>query len=453
MPVPTSPPGGVSRRDLLRAGAAVAALGGSAAALSGCGTAAAAGITGGQLDPGTVTFWNLFGGGDGARLSTMLQKYESDHGGPGSLQAATFAWGNPYYTKVSLATVGGKPPDVAIAHLTRAKNLAAAGLLTEVTDDMLALVGLEPTDFVKKVQEAQRYDGKSWVVPLDTHPYVLYYNREICQPAGLLDGSGMLKPIQGKDQWEAALTAIKEVTGSYGASTSTIGDPSTSWRWFQTLYQQQDGATPFLGDGGTELAWDEPLVISTLAYIQELTADGLMPTATDYAGAGTLLYTGKAGFQLQGEWEITTAQSVKGLDFGMAPIPQIFDRPAAFADSHTFVLPRKERSEEQVRRAMGFIKSMLDQSLTWAEGGHVPAYLPVQDSAAFEELQPQAEYAPAAEYAVYDSPAWYSGSGSNFETVVGAEIGLVQQGLASPEQALASMKRQLTTYTNTPDPL
>lgn len=445
--------GGISRRDLLRASAAVAVAGGSAAALSGCGTAAAAGITGGQLAASTLQFWSLFSGGDGARLTTMLQGYEKAHGGPSSVQSSVFAWGNPYYTKVSLATVGSKPPDVAVAHLTRAKNLAAAGLLTEITDADLALVGLEPGDFVKRVWDAQKLDGKSWVIPLDTHPYVLYYNRKVCGPAGLLDGDGQLKPIQGRAAWEAALAAAKKVTGAYGATTATVGDTSTSWRWFQTLYRQQEGATPFLGDGGTKLTWNEDLVTSTLAYIRKLTADTLMPAATDYAGAGTLFYTGKAAFQLQGVWEITTAQAVKGLDFGMVPIPTIFDVPAEQADSHTFVLPRKDRTPEQMKQAMTFVKSMLDQSLTWAQGGHVPAYLPVQDSAAYQKLSPQSDYAPAAESAVYDSPAWYSGSGSNFEVVVGAQIGLVQQGLASPEAAVAAMKSQLQAYTTTPDPL
>ena len=80
------------------------------------------------------------GGGDGARMVSMQQQYTEQHG-PSSLQAATFAWGNPYYTKVSLATLGDAPPDVAAAHLTRQSNLALANLLTEVTDDVLAWIG------------------------------------------------------------------------------------------------------------------------------------------------------------------------------------------------------------------------------------------------------------------------------------------------------------------------
>src|SRR5699024_10438078 len=156
---------------------------------------------------------------------------------------------------------------------------------------------------------------------------------------------------------------------------------------------------------------------------------------------------------LQGEWEISTAQSVEGLDFGMAPIPQVFDKPAVQADSHTFILPRKDRSPQQRQQAMEFIKTMLDQSMIWAEGGHVPAYMPTAESEEYLALEPQRYYAEAADYAVYDDAAWYGGSGSTFEDTVGAQLGLVQQGVLSPEQALAAIRNQLAIYTSTPSPL
>jgi multiple sugar transport system substrate-binding protein len=178
-----------------------------------------------------------------------------------------------------------------------------------------------------------------------------------------------------------------------------------------------------------------------------------MPATTDYAGAETMAFTGKVGFYLEGEWEISTFEVVPGLKFGMAQIPTIFDKPANQADSHMFVLPRMNRSADQMHRAMGFIKFLLSQSMTWAMGGHIPAYLPIKNSEAYKKLLPQANYASAANYAVYDAPAWYSGSGSNFENVVGAQIGLVQQGLATPQAALDSMRSQLEIYARTENPL
>lgn len=452
-PPPNTGSGRLSRRSLLKGAIGTAAGAALVGGLSGCGTAFSAGLTGSELAPGTLTYWNLFGGGDGVRMQAMEAEYAAQQGGPSSLQAATFTWGNPYYTKVTLATIGGAPPDVAVSHLTREKNLARAGLLTEITDDMLALVGLSPTDFNSTAWKTQKVDGKSYAIPLDTHPFVLYYNKDVCGKAGLLDADGSLKEIKGTDGWEQALQAAKDVTGAYGASVATVSDLATPWRWFQTLYSQRDGNTPWLAEGGEKLTYNRELTLDTLHWMQKLTTSGLMPTTTDYAGSQTLMFTGQAGFYLQGEWEITTAQSIEGLEFGMVPVPTIYDTQAEQADSHTFILPNMERSDDQVLRAMTFVKSMLEQSLTWAKGGHIPTYLPTFESAEYKKLQPQASYSAAADTAVYDAEAWYSGSGSTFENTVGAQVGLVLQGLATPEAALTAAHDQLTTYANTKSPL
>lgn len=438
----------LTRRSLFRGGLGVAA----GVGLSGCGSALSSGLTGSQLAPGTVTYWNLFSGGDGGRMQTMENGYRKMKGSA-PLQAATFSWGNPYYTKVSLATMGGAAPDVAISHLSREGNLATAGLITEVTDDMLGMVGLKPSDFSQKAWETQKVDGKSYCIPLDTHVLVLYYSIDVCQKAGLLDSSGGLKPIRGKQQWEDALKAAQKVTGKYGATIGTVGDSSGSWRWLQTLYSQRDGNTPFLGDDGQKLTYNTEVLLDTLAYIQSLTKSGLMPETIDDSGAESDFFVGKSGFFIVGDWEVTTAEDVKDFKFSMTRIPTIFDKPANQADSHTFVLPRKHRDEAQLQRTLGFIKALLEQSLTWAKGGHIPAYLPVQDSQAYKNLKPQSNYADAANYAVYDPKGWYSGAGSNFENVVGAQVGLVQQGLATPKQAAASMRSQLLAYAKTANPL
>ena len=444
--------GAVGRRAVLRGLMAGAAAFAAAPLLSGCDAPIGAGLVGSALDASTVTFWNLFGGGDGARLQTMLDTYTKQHGS-NSLTAATFAWGDPYYTKLTLATVGGQPPDVAVSHLTRMQNLAEADLLTPITDEMLAGAGLAASDFNQNAWANQKRGGQNYAIPLDTHPFVLFYNVDVCEKAGLLDGNGKLKPIKGVDQWEAALEAAKKATGGYAIASATVGDFATPWRFFQTLYSQMDGSTPFLGDSGRSITVKEDLARKALAYIQRMSTQGWLAPITDYAGAETMMFTGKAAFYLEGEWELTTAQKVKGLKFGMAPVPQLFDRKAAQADSHTFVLPKKARTPEQTQLAMNFIAAMLKQSMTWAQGGHIPAYLPTLNSSEYQKLEPQASYSEVAQYTHYDALAWYSGSGSVFENIVGAQTALVQQRLASPDAALASINSQLSPYLNAANPL
>ena len=438
----------LSRRGLLGAGALAA----SALSLSGCSTPLAAGLLGSQLDPETVIYWNLFGGGDGVRMQDMQAGYQEQYGRD-SLQATTLAWGNPYYSKLTLSTVGNQPPDVAVAHLTRAKPLWAGGLLDPITEEDLASVGLSSADFNQQAWTTQQTDGQNIAIPLDTHPFTLFNHREVCAPAGLLDGDGILVDLSGKEAFEAALAEISAVTGGLAITVANVSETSTPWRFFWTLYNQLEGATPFLSEDGAVLSVDDDSFLTVMTTIQEWVEKGWLNSNLDYATSQTEMFTGKAGFYLQGEWEIATAQSIEGLDFGMAPIPQLFDKPAVQADSHTFILPRKDRSPEQRKLAMQFIKAMLEQSMVWAEGGHIPAYMPTFESSEFQALEPQRYYAESADHAVYDDPAWYGGSGSTFEDTVGAQLGLVQQGVLTPERALAAIRSQLEIYTSTPSPL
>lgn len=447
--LPATPASRVSRRGFLAAGAAAATV----LPLAACSSPIAAGLAGSALNPETLVFWNLFGGGDGVRMQDMEAGYAKQHGGSSSLQATTFAWGNPYYSKVTLATVGNKPPDVAISHLTRAKPLWDGDLLDPITSDDLAGVGLSAADFNQKAWAAQKTDGKNICVPLDTHPFVLFYNVDVCRKAGLLDGDGNLKDLTGIDAFESALAAVSKVTGGTALNVANVSEVATPWRFFWTMYNQVEGATPFISDGGAKLTVNEDAYTKVTDMTQKWVKNGWLNKGLDYATAQTLMFTGKAGFFMQGEWEISTAQSIKGLKFGMAPIPQLFDKPATQADSHTFILPRKDRTPEQKQAAMLFIKQMLEQSLTWAQGGHVPAYLPTYDSSAYKKLTPQSNYASAAETAVFDDAAWYGGSGSTFENTVGAQLALVQQGSSSPAAAMSAIKSQLSTYLNTPSPL
>ena len=364
-----------------------------------------------------------------------------------------FAWGNPYYSKVTLATVGNQPPDVAIAHLTRAKPLYDGNILEPITEADLASVGLASSDFNAKSWAAQKTDGKNIAIPLDTHPLVMFFNEAVCKKAGLIGSDGKLKNLDGMDNFEAALAAISKVTGGTAITYGNVSETATPWRVFTTLYHQIKGSTPFISNNGSKLTVNEDDFIEVTNRIQSWVKKGWLNKGLDYAGAESAMFAGKSGFYLEGEWEITVAQSVKGLKFGMVPIPTLFDVPAAQADSHTFVLPRKNRTPEQRKQALGFIKSMLDQSQTWAMGGHVPAYLPTLESAAYKALEPQADYAGAAAYAVYDDPAWYGGSGSTFENTVGAQLGLVQQLAVTPQGALSAIKDQLKVYLNTPSPL
>ncbi len=199
---------------------------------------------------------------------------------------------------------------------------------------------------------------------------------------------------------------------------------------------------------------DDAKAKQVLDFLQELTQQKLLPSSIDYQGAIALFANGASGFHLNGEWEISTFQTAK-MPFSMTLVPNVFGGPYAVqADSHTLVIPKGgARDRAQLDLALGFVKSMLDQSMIWAEGGHVPAWLPVAQSDAYKKLTPQSNYAAAADAAVYDQPGWYSGSGSNFEIIMGSAIGAVEAGQLSPDAAIAQIRSKLDALAGVPSPV
>jgi multiple sugar transport system substrate-binding protein len=438
----------LSRRQFL-AGGGIAL----AAAMAGCASPIVTSFTGGQPRTADVIFWHLFGGGDGANMATMVEHYQKSSGQ--SVESTLLSWGNPFYTKLSLAASSGRPPDVTISHLSRLPLLAQAGLLEPVADQFSAQ-GITPDKFTPAAWQKATVGGTPYAVPLDTHPFVLFYNTALAEKAGLLDASGEnLTPMKNSDDFVAALKTMKDAAGGdFAAVCSITADPSTCWRFFMMIYSGLAG--PIVSERGTKVTIDRSAMEQTFAFMQSLTQEqGLMPSNATATTSSTLFSQGKVGFLFDGVWQIPAYRDVTSLDFNVVPFPALLGpKPVAYADSHSLVIPKSSgRSAARTADAVRFIKGLLDQSATWADGGHVPAWLPVQQSQDFLKLKPQSNYTEAAFNAVYDPPGWYTGAGSDFQTAMGSVIASVLTGSTDPTSGVDAMNTSLKTFSTARPPV
>ncbi|OLB61503.1 MAG: hypothetical protein AUH94_06085 [Ktedonobacter sp. 13_2_20CM_2_54_8] len=429
----------ISRRKFL-CNTALIAAGGLAAA------SCAAYPTSGATSTVPMTYWNLFGGGDGARMIQMQNDFVRSHPNI-DLKAVTLAWGEPYYTKLAMSSAGGRPPDIGISHITRMPAFAQLGFLEPFDLDQLAKVGITPDKFLPEVWQRAQYQGKVYAIPLDTHPFVMYYNIDICKKAGLLGPDGNLKPIQGTTGLIDALKQVKQATGNWGLTF--IG----AWRLFNALYGQLDGK--ILSPDAKEIVLDNSKAEQALSIMADLTLKSKVafPT-TDYGSTVALFGSGKAGFYWNGEWEVTTFQALPNFHFSMVPFPNIFGGTQTHGDSHSFILPRQAYPDPARRDAtLTFLNFMLKDGFTWAQGGHIPAYLPVATSQAYKNLKPQSNYAGVAKDVVVDPPAWFSGSGSDYETLADGVFGAVILGQLTPAKAVQQFRTGLQRMLDTTSPV
>ncbi len=379
----------------------------------------------------------------------MEETYKREHPKV-TLDSTVLTWGNPYYTKLAMATRAGSPPDVAIMHLTRINQFAPAKLLTPLDLDLLSEHGMTPADFTPAAFAKAHYNGRLVAIPLDTHPFVQYYNTKVCKKAGLLDSSGQLPPITGP---QALLTALRKLksTGATPAVCDQINDPATPWRLFYTFYSQAGGKV--LAEDGKQIVLDRTLAIRVLTFIDQLGKEGLVLANQDAAGGIATFQSGDAGLYWEGEWNVDIFQQ-GGLPFSMQPFPAVFGPGVSQADSHSFVIPvQPHHDPEKLSMVLTMVRTLLGQSLVWAGGGHIPAWLPVRESAAYQKLKPQSNYQSVANHVVYDPPAWYSGSGSDMENFAGGAIGSLMLGALTPAGAYDEMHSAFEQLSKEPVPV
>ena len=189
---------------------------------------------------------------------------------------------------------------------------------------------------------------------------------------------------------------------------------------------------------------DDSRGVEAASFLRDLSiVSKVTAPATDYNASVALFGDQKAGFFLNGEWEVTTFQT-DGIPFSMTLFPQVYDNLDAWSDSHSFVIPhQRSTNTDRLDAVMQFISYVEKHAITWAKGGHIPAYLPTVQSTAYQDLEPQAHYHSEADHVVYDPQVWYSGAAGQLETDGGAAFQNVFSGQMTPQEGYARFKSAL----------
>jgi multiple sugar transport system substrate-binding protein len=430
--------GFLSRRSLLLGSAAV--LG--SAALAACAS------PGASRGAAQIKFWHLLSGGDGINMTRMLA--QANEANPTfRATSTTLAWGTPYYTKLAMAAAGGRAADLAVMHASRLAGFAPGGLLDPWDLDLLEEFGVTSTDFPERVWEKGIFDDQQFAVALDAHPFILLYNKEIADQAGILN-DGKLPEMNDPEAFFEMGRALQEVTGKHGISYGYLGDGSQMFRLWYTMYRQHDAELE-LPIGG-EVAIDKAAAVESLQFMQQLLDDTITAKGGDYATGVAEFAGGASGAFLSGVWELPNF--VETLDIGAMPIPTLFGTPAAYADSHVFTLPHQDHPDETKRREVHrLVAELLKSSFQWAEAGHIPTYTPVTESAEYAELQPQADYVEAAEILNYDPEAWFTGAGSDFHVYFAENIQGALLGGSDAEAAVTGFEQRINKILAKPSPV
>jgi multiple sugar transport system substrate-binding protein len=404
-------------------------------------------VTGAQAQE-KVAWWDFLGGGDGVRMKTLIEKFNKENAGKIEIQATTLDWGVPFYTKVQTSAAVGEGPDVMTYHASRIPLAVDQNILQEITADDMAAMGLSKDSFAPAIWDAVQANAKQYAVPLDTHPIVLYYNKDKLAKAGLIGDNGLPKDLNGVDNFNAALKKLQDGGTKWAMSTYTAsGD--FQFRTIYSLLCQLDGQ---MLTGDKWLDGDNKDKLTTaLTTMSNWTKDGYVPTYTEYPAAIALFTSGESAMHINGVWEVPTftdlaKQNKLGFEWGAVELPVFFNHACTYSDSHAFAIPNnvgKTMAPEKRAAVLKVIKFMLDNGLFWATAGHIPALKSVTDSADYNAMQPNATYAVLTANMVYDPKSKFAGVASPMFSAAGNAFTAAVNGEEDPAAAVDQMKEEL----------
>jgi multiple sugar transport system substrate-binding protein len=299
-------------------------------------------------------------------------------------------------------------------------------------DEELAKRNIAVDDYVEGPWNALQYQGKQYGIPLDVHPWVLFYNKTILGELGLLNEAGEFNVPNDPVAFREMIDAIQDA-GHYSLSAEYAG--GGGWRgWFALL--KQAGGDLFEGQN---VLVNSPTAKETLTWWSSIPLD-YPNLVVDYDESVALFAQGDAALHFNGVWATGYYEQIEGLDFGVAPFPTLYGKDAGWGNSHSFVVPaqRGNITADKFDAIFEFVEWMTSNSYKWALAGHIPTRYSVLESQEFKALPYRPDYAAQSETVVYLPQHIHV---LEIETAVSEEAMAAALGAKSVDEALRSMEQ------------
>lgn len=375
--------------------------------------------TEGKSEVTNILFWSPFSGSDGPFMKKIVDKYNSSQD-QYKVEFVIHPSGE-YYKQVDIALSSSKDrPDVMIMHVDKVPTYASKNQL-QTMETLATAASIAKEDYAAAPIDYATIDGKWYSIPLDIHPLVMYYNKDLFEQAGVTAA-----PTNRGEFDDAVQKLTDKGKGVYGYVVPTLWPQQFI---FPTLVWQNGGQ---LWDGN-DVAFNSPEVVEMIQYLRDLIEEGISPANVQQDGENTLFLQGKNAIQFNGPW-MKSQFDEAGLNYGVAAVPQLGKaQQAVYGGSHGFVLPAGTTDEKVIAGVGDFLKYVSSNSMDWAESGQALASVPMIESDEFKALEFQSTIASTFDY------VQFSPNVINWDTIsepVWGEINNALLGKKSAQQAM-----------------
>ncbi|MGW1995716.1 extracellular solute-binding protein [Embleya sp. NPDC001921] len=344
-------PAGLSRRDVLRAGAGVAV----AATLSACG-----GTDDGVGADGRVTIEMWHGQTDTGRegIEALVEKFHRvqsairvDLGG-GVLSDAMLQ-------KITAALASGSYPDIAYIFGSDLAGVARSPKVVDLSETVHS-AATPWQDYWDPSRQAVTINGKVRASPAVLDALAVICNKRLFEEAGIpLPRAGWT--------WTDFLATAQRLTdaqrGVFGTGWPGVGDEDTVWRLWPMVW---DLGGDVVAEDGRNIGFKDVGVraletVEALARAKSVYIDPKPGSEQMYQ----VFASGRMGMVLTGPWQIPDITQAE-IDYHVVPLPTYSGRPMTICGPDTWTV--FDNGSARVRAARTFVSWLAqpDQDIEWA---------------------------------------------------------------------------------------
>jgi multiple sugar transport system substrate-binding protein len=377
--------------------------------------------------------WSPLTGPDGDEMTALANQFSQENG---QGIKVTHTAQPDYLQKLNTAAAGNSLPDMTVIRAGDIGEMALRNVLKPMSSDALAAAGGDTlnSQFPEAVWGAGQVKDQRFAIPLDVHPLVLYYNKDMFQKAGITMPTD--RPMT-KAEFEQAVDALNK-DGIAGVS---LGTAFQTGAFFQMLIRQFGG--DLTNAAGTEVTYNSDQGVQAVTYMRDLK----QKTTPQVNGAGDpevkLFQQQKAAMVFHGPWHIS--DMVKLPFVGFAQMPQIGDTYSVWGNSHQLALTTEDAAKQAA--AGCWIGWLSQNSVQWAKAGQVPARQSAREGGQLASVAaPVAGFAPEVESVKLLPPVpglenalW----GQGFEPAINAVLLGEQQDIKAALDEAAAKSNQI----------
>jgi multiple sugar transport system substrate-binding protein len=378
-----------------------------------------------------ITYWALFSGGDAEFMTAMVKEFNKTH--PDIYIDENQSKWDDYYSHLLTALVAKKGPDVCIMHTSNLPSFASKGVLMSL-NSAIAKYKFPAKDFGAKLWASSKYNGKQVAVPLDVHPFILYYNKDLLEKAGYMKNGEPQIPT-AQEGFISFLKNIKAKTGKIPLSIETNG--FGGYRSWYALFAQAGGS--LMSANGKKMTVNNETALKSLTWwsntLKEIGANSM-----NYDESIALFSQGEAALHINGVWVTGGFEKQKGLNFGAMPFPSLFGGKESWGNSHNFVIPQPAKvNQQKIEAILTFIDWMTANGDRWALAGHIPSRYSALQGKKYKSLPYRSGYAAQMENIAYLPSNVHM---LEIEQIIADEIVAVYSGAKTPAQALETIEQK-----------